>query len=115
MKVDTRRTKCIPALTQGAQEQLATFGENLLVAIKRRGLRRRDVAEQALISEPTLRAILRGDPRVGMGCYLAVLSVLGLEMDLSNLASPQTDEVGQALSIRNLPKRVRKEKSKFDF
>lgn len=111
----TRRSLARAALPASGEEALRTLGENLLLAIKRRHMKRREVAERALISLPTLRAVLRGDPGTSMGAYVAVLAVLGLDEDLAKVAAPATDEVGQALAQRRLPRRVRSKDSQYDF
>lgn len=102
-------------LPASGEEALRELGENLLIAIKRRHMKRREVAERALISEPTLRAVLRGDPATGIGAFAAVLAVLGMDEDLAKVADPAADEVGQALAQRRLPERVKSKGSQYDF
>ena len=51
------------SLPSSALESLSVLGSNLEIAIKRRRLKRADIADQAMISQPTLRAVLRGDPK----------------------------------------------------
>jgi transcriptional regulator with XRE-family HTH domain len=111
-KVKTNVFDGIPAL---ALSNLTLFGNNLRVAIKRRKVRQSDIAEGALISLPTLRNALNGDPRVSMGVYLAILSQLQLDEQIAELANPCSDEIGMALAERDLPTRVRVKKSKYDF
>lgn len=110
-----QKSKALEGLSQASRSHLQTLGENIRLAIRRRHLRRRDVAERALLSEPTLRAILRGDPKVSMGAYLAVLAILGLDDGIAAVADPKTDAVGIALAERRLPERVRVKVSKYDF
>lgn len=110
-----KKSKAVSALTNSSKNILSNLGSNILVAIKRRKLKRQDVADQALMSLPTLRAIIKGDPTVGIGCYLAVLSVINLEDDLEKVADPRNDEIGMELSIRDLPKTIRTKRSKYDF
>ena len=45
------------------------------------------MAERAGISRDTLGRIEKGDPAVSLGTYLRVMRVLGLDNDLSLLAS----------------------------
>ncbi len=110
-----RKVQFPHALPESSVQSLEALGSNLLVAIKRRGLRRQDVADRALISEPTLRRVLRGDASTSMAAYLAVLSVLGLSAELERVAHPMSDEVGQALELRNLAQRVSRRASQYDF
>ena len=111
----TKMSMAAAALPASGEDALRRLGENLLIAIKRRHMKRAEVAERALISLPTLRAVLRGDPTTGMGAYAAVLAVLGLDEDLAKVAAPAADEVGQALAQRQLPQRVRSKDSQYDF
>lgn len=111
----TRKSSSAAVLSDSAEAALKALGHNLLIAIKRRRMRRKEVAERALISQPTLRAVLRGDPATGIGAYLAVLAVLGLEEQLAAVADPASDSVGQALELRHLPERVKLRSSKYDF
>ena len=82
---------------------LVGFGNNLKIAIKRRGMRQKDIADAALISLPTLRKALKGDPTVSIGVYLATLSQLQLDEQIATLVEPSSDEIGKALAERNLP------------
>lgn len=111
----SKKSMALGALPGSGDEALRKLGDNLLVAIKRRHMKRREVAERALISQPTLRAVLRGDPATSMGAYAAVLAVLGLDEDLAKVADPANDTVGQALGRRLLPERVKSKGSKYDF
>ena len=65
------------------------------------------VAERAFTSRATLQRVEAGDPGVSMGIYAAVLQALGFLEGLDQLADPSRDEVGQALSSAELPKRIR--------
>jgi transcriptional regulator with XRE-family HTH domain len=108
-------SKAPKALSGQSKTAMERMGHNLEIAIKRRGMTRKEVSERAFISEPTLRNLLRGDPTVGIGCLGSVLQVLGLDSDLEKLASPAFDEVGMALAERNLPKIIRKKRGKYEF
>lgn len=101
------KTKVFGGLSNSSLNNLEGFGRNLNTPIKRRRLRQKDVAEAALISLPTLRKALKGDPKVSMGVYLSILAQLQLDEDILNLADPKKDEIGLALAERALPSRVR--------
>jgi len=78
-------------------------------------MRQKDIAEAALISLPTLRKALSGDPKVSMGVYIAILSQLQLDEQITNLAKPSNDEIGLALAERSLPIRVKIKGDKYNF
>jgi transcriptional regulator with XRE-family HTH domain len=65
------------------------------------------VAERAATSRPTLTRLEKGDPSVSIGIYAAVLQALGLLDQLTQLADPSHDSVGQMISAAELPKRAR--------
>ena len=94
---------------------MEAVGNNILIAIKKRGLKREDVAEMSMLSLPTLRKVLKGDPTVGFGCYVAVLDSLGLAENITHIANPKEDEVGMALSEKKLAQRIKTKKSKYEF
>jgi transcriptional regulator with XRE-family HTH domain len=74
---------------------LASLGEQIQLARLRRRFSAQQVAERAGISRKTVYHIEQGSPAVSMGSYLQVLFVLGLEQDLSLLAS--ADPLGRKL------------------
>jgi transcriptional regulator with XRE-family HTH domain len=90
---------------------LTELGENIKLARLRRKLSMEQVSERAGISRPTLSAIEKGEPNVGMGLYSQVLFVLGLADDLLKIAAD--DELGRKLQDANLitKKRAPKRKS----
>jgi transcriptional regulator with XRE-family HTH domain len=67
------------------------------------------VAERANISRPTLVSIEKGNPNVTIGAYVKVLSVLGLENDIMEIA--QDDKLGKRLQDARLTIRVRAPKT----
>lgn len=71
------------------------LGENIKLACKRRNYTQTQVAERTGLSRLTVRKIERGDPKVSIGHYVAVLSVLGLVEDFANVAID--DELGRKL------------------
>lgn len=70
------------------------------------------VADRAFTSRSTLQRIETGDANVGIGIYAAVLHALGLLDELGEIADFSRDTVGQALASAELPKRVRRKRSR---
>lgn len=77
------------------RQRLTQLGENIRLAIKRRGFTQTLISERTGLSRLTIRRIERGDASVSIGHYVAVLSVLGLAGDIVNVASD--DELGRKL------------------
>ena len=94
-----------------AKKILTTVGKNIKLARLRRKFSSEQVAERANISRPTLLSIEKGSAGVGIGSYLQVLLVLGLEKDFLLLA--KDDVLGRKLQDANLtPKERAPKKSK---
>jgi len=74
---------------------LAQLGENIRLAIKRRGFTQTLISQRTGLSRLTIRRIERGDAGVSLGHYVAVLSVLGLADDIAKVAND--DELGRKL------------------
>ncbi len=74
---------------------LEQLGGNIKLASKRRGYTQVLISERTGLSRLTIRKIEQGDPKVSIGHYVAVLSVLGLAEDLAGVASD--DVLGRKL------------------
>jgi len=79
---------------------LVQLGENIKLACKRRNYTQTQISERTGLSRLTIRRIEQGDPKVSIGHYVAVLSVLGLVEDFAKVASD--DELGRKLQDINL-------------
>jgi len=88
------------------------LGENIKLARLRRKLSTRQVAERAGIGRTTLYEIEKGKLNVSIGNYVLVLSVLGLENDLLNVA--KDDILGRKLQDAKLIIKGRAPKRKFE-
>jgi transcriptional regulator with XRE-family HTH domain len=97
----TRNTILLPR----AQKPISVLGENIKLARLRRKFSAEQVAERANISRPTLVSIEKGNPNVTIGAYVKVLSVLGLENDIMNVAND--DILGRKLQDAGLIVRKR--------
>ncbi|MCF6262945.1 MAG: helix-turn-helix transcriptional regulator [Xanthomonadales bacterium] len=74
---------------------LEQLGENIKLACKRRGYTQVLISERIGLSRLTIRKIEKGDTKVSIGHYVAVLGVLGLAEDFARVASD--DELGRKL------------------
>ena len=97
----TRNTILLPR----AQKPISVLGENIKLARLRRRFSAEQVAERANISRPTLVSIEKGNPNVTIGAYVKVLSVLGLENDIMEVAND--DKLGRRLQDAKLIVRER--------
>lgn len=97
----TRNTILLPR----AQKPISVLGENIKIARLRRKFSAEQVAERANISRPTLVSIEKGNPNVTIGAYVKVLSVLGLENDIMEVAND--DKLGRRLQDAKLIVRER--------
>lgn len=94
-----------PTLLPRIQRILEELGENIRLARLRRKLSTTQVAERAGMGRTTLLKIEQGYPGVGIGQYLNVLKVLGLEKDFLLVA--KDDALGRKLQDANLETRKR--------
>ncbi len=78
-----------------AQKIISVLGENIKLARLRRKYSAQQVAERANISRPTLASIEKGNSNVSIGAYVKVLTVLGLENDIMEVATD--DKLGRRL------------------
>lgn len=95
-----------------AKNILSEVGENIKLARLRRKLSSEQVSERANISRPTLLSIEKGSAGVGIGSYLQVLIVLGLENDFLLLA--KDDILGRKLQDADLAPKKRAPKKRKD-
>ena len=94
-----------PVVLPKSKPILETVGENLRLARLRRKLTAAQVAERAGMSRKSLTRIEQGHPGAGIGHYLNVLKVFGLEADLLLIA--QDDELGRKLQDASLGTKAR--------
>jgi transcriptional regulator with XRE-family HTH domain len=79
---------------------LQSLGENIRLARLRRKLSTEMVAERAHLSRSTLWGLERGEANVSIHSLLQVLSVLGFEKELAELAAQ--DPLGRKLQDAQL-------------
>ena len=91
-----RRVKLRPKETR----ILEVVGENIKLARLRRRLTTEQVSKRANIARSTLWHVEKGSQHISIGTFLQVLSVLGLEKDLINIA--EDDLLGRKLQDAKL-------------
>lgn len=80
------------------RKALMTFGEDLLLAVKRRGLTKQMICERTGFDPKTVNKVFAGDPGVAIGTYIKVMSVLGMADNFAELAA--RDPVG--IKLQNI-------------
>jgi transcriptional regulator with XRE-family HTH domain len=92
-----------PTLFPAMVRQLADLGARLRLARLRRRYSAVTVAARAGITRVTLSRVEKGDPGTGLGAYVSVMRVLGLQTDLDAVA--RDDALGHKLRDLDLPER----------
>ena len=74
------------------RKALLCFGEDLLLAMKRRGITKQMMCDRTGFDNKTVNKVFAGDPGVAIGTYIKVMAVLGMEQNFTDMAAH--DEVG---------------------
>lgn len=77
---------------------LTIFGEDLLLAMKRRGLTKKILCERTGFDHKTVNKVFAGEPGVAIGAYLKIMAILGMENNFAELAA--YDELG--IKLQNI-------------
>ena len=109
-----RTRKAKEGLPTAALNALATLGENIRIARKRRGWNLDEMSSSMFVSRKTLANLEDGDPSVGLAVLAAALHAFNLVKDLQQIADPVNDQVGMFNERQHLPKRVRQQKPNKD-
>ncbi len=96
-------------LPSKAKEALKNLGQQIKFARKRRLLTIADLAEKIKVSAPTIIALEKGLPTVGLGVMASALWTLGLESELLFISNPD-DIDGQKLMTSRLPQKIKIQK-----
>lgn len=91
-----KAAESVASLPSSVLVSLEMLGEHLRLGRKRRKESLRSWALRMNVSVPTLTAMEKGDPRVGMGVYATALWLMGRDDALRTLAAPESD--AQALA-----------------
>ena len=97
-----------PPFYPAQKRLLAALGERLRLARLRRKLTMDITCQRAGISRMTLFRAEAGSPAIALGTLLRILTVLGLEADLTLIAND--DKAGRLLQDQALPTRRRRGK-----
>lgn len=89
-------------LSPRLQKLNTALGKRLTVARTARRITQEQLAERAGISRSTLAKLEAGDASISWGTLVQVLAILGLEMDIAQLAG--ADRLGQELANAALPR-----------
>jgi transcriptional regulator with XRE-family HTH domain len=95
----------IPSLR--AATELVKLGRDIAIARKRRRFTQQRLAEGAGVNVATLRRLEKGDAGVSVGVLAMVLLTLGESGRIADLLDIAKDDIGLALSVSELPQRIR--------
>ena len=104
-------TKRSLAKTSAPAKHIAQIGQNIQIARKRRQMTQKELADRMLCSVPTVGRLEAGDPGISLSVLAQALWVMGMVEQLTCIASPTNDTVGQQEEMRRLPKKIRKTES----
>lgn len=98
-------------------DAIATLGERVRIARKRRRLTMEEMAARMFVTRKTLARVEAGEPGVTLAVLASALWVLGLDRDLLEMAVPERDKAGIFREQQQLPQRVRNatKPAKLDF
>ena len=107
-----RNSEALESLPPDVLAALATLGEHLRIARKRRKESQRVWAERIGISPPTMARLEAGDPAVSMGNYATALWLMGRGHVLAEIAEPQQDLGALEADLRAIKPPARTSKAK---
>jgi transcriptional regulator with XRE-family HTH domain len=96
-------------LPHSAKHALTKLGQQVRLARKRRHWTIAELAGKMEVSAPTIMALEKGQPTVGIGILFSALWVLGLDKALVELSALR-DETGEQMLNERLPKKIRHKK-----
>jgi transcriptional regulator with XRE-family HTH domain len=90
-------------------QALKKLGGDLKDARRRRRIKAELMAERLGVTRSTLERMEKGEPSVSMGTYLTAIYSLDPDKltEFVNLFSSEKDVLGQTISDRELPQRIR--------
>lgn len=91
-----------------AELSLQGIGQHLASWRRLHRLTQEDVARRAGVSRPVITRLEKGADGVGLGAFVRVLMVLGIEPGVVRALDPFETEFGRQLAARTEVERVRK-------
>jgi hypothetical protein len=104
-----KASESIANLPSSVLVSLELLGQHLQLGRKRRKESLRTWALRMNVSVPTVSAMERGDPRVGMGVYATALWLMGRDESLRSLAAPEHDAQALAQELLVIQNRGRRQ------
>jgi transcriptional regulator with XRE-family HTH domain len=98
-----------------SREALASLGETVRLARRRRRQTAADLAARLDVSLPTFRKLERGDPSVSLGTFVTALWLLDLLDNFTQAIHPDRDRTELALEIARMPQRIRRTKAEAEL
>ena len=102
-----RRNALLTAIPFPVEQSLRRLGASLKTARLRRNLSLESVAEKIGTNRRVIADAENGKPTTGIAIYAALLWAYGLLSQLDDVATPERDREGQALSNRRERTRAR--------
>ena len=110
----TARNKLLASPPYPVEQTLKRLGANLRTARLRRGLSIQEIAEKIGAGTRAVADAEKGKPSTGIAAYVGLLWALDLLHQIQDVAAPETDKEGLALSMSRQRAR-RKEELDNDF
>ncbi len=101
-------------LTSEVETKLKEMGRLLAEARKRRRMSTLDLASRSGVDRRTLAQLEKGSPKVSLGIFLQVLSMLNLLRGIEELVQPYNDIEGLASAVQKARRRQKVSKKIAD-
>ena len=96
-------SKAINDISDHTRNELVRLGQHIKEAIKCRETLI-SFAERTQMHRDTLRKVINGEPSTPIGFYLAAIETLGFDTQVSQIAAPEKDAIGQGIRLGRFSK-----------
>jgi DNA-binding XRE family transcriptional regulator len=103
----TARNQLLATPPYAVERTLKQLGANLRTARLRRNLTIDEMAQKIGAGRRAITDAEKGKPSTGIAVYIGLLWALGLIEQLDEIASPESDQVGQTLALSQERMRAR--------